>query len=636
MIKTAVAVFCALFFCCNTFAQQLPRYDINVSLNNRTRSLDGLLKVVYVNNSSDSLDYLWFNIYPNAFKSDRTAFSEYLLSKGRTDFYFSDEKLRGYINRLDFRSGDNVLRIEDHPQYIDVIKVHFDKALAPGDSITITTPFHVKVPHNFDGIGYYNGMYTLRYWYPAIANFVKPLTNADSSSNMVGDYSVRLQLSSKLPVPGFVNETKLNDSITVFQFESNRKTDFPLIINPYEIIQLHGPGKPFGNTTNNIKKFFSKPLLPAIGFNEYDGFQLGVLSQDYYQKEKKFNYYVAPTYAFKSKSVAGIAGASYRFDPKSYAGEIELGLTASTFSYNSNTDTGGSSVFAKLFKVVPSIRAKLPSSRSNVEKTISFKSYIISERDLDFVRYSVDSFFYAAEGEYATRYVNELSFDYSSTRVLYPYHAQVQVQQGSDFYRVNVTGNYFFNYAKGGGANVRIFAAKFGYLGDLSSSEKFAAARYQPKLTAVRGAEDYTYSNYFVGRNEFDGFSSQQVMMRDGGLKLRTDLFEGLQGRSDNWIAAMNINTTLPNIFPVRLPLKLFFDAGTYSEAWDPENPNPRFLFVAGLQLSLFKETINVYAPLFYSKAFRDQLKSVPEENTFAKKISFSIDLQKIDIRKLF
>src|SRR5207237_7200031 len=138
------------------------------------------------------------------------------------------------------------------------------------------------------------------------------------------------------------------------------------------------------------------------------------------------------------------------------------------------------------------------------------------------------------------------------------------------------------------------------------------------------------YSNYFIGRNSFEGLSSQQIMMRDGGLKLRTDLFQGLQGRSDNWIAAVNLNTSLPNIFPVEIPLKLFFDAGTFDEAWHHDYVDPRFMFVGGLQLSLFKDVLNIYVPVLYSKQFRDQLKSVPDENTFLKKISFSINAQRI------
>ncbi|MBL7698126.1 MAG: hypothetical protein JNK79_08205 [Chitinophagaceae bacterium] len=642
MIKSTIAVFCfSIFYCC-AFAQRLPQYDINVTLNDKDRSLDGFLCVHYTNNSSDSIRFLWFNIYPNAFKSDRTAFSEYLLTKGRTDFYFSEAGRRGYINRLDFRAGDDILTIEDHPQYIDVIKVLLAKPLAPGDTLTITTPFHVKVPSDFDGIGYKYPQYSLKYWYPAVAGYVKPLTSADSSSNEKGDYNVVVvvPLKFKINTPvAPVSEAPVNDSTKKISYVATAMEDFYFTIEKPHVIAVAKKKETslFDSSFNKkIKSLFSKPVLPAIGYNEYDGFQLGILSHNYYKKEQLLNYYIAPAYTFKSKSIAGIAGASYRFTPEKFADEVEIGFTASAFSYENGVDTTGENVYAKLFKIVPFIKAKLPSSKPNVEKKLSFRTYVINEKELEFVRYSVDSFFYPAAGEYATRFVNELTFDYSSKRILYPYHAQLQVQQGMTWYRVNATGNYFFNYPKGGGASVRVFAAKFGYIGSLGSSEKFATSRYQPKLTAVRGSEDFTYSNYFIGRNQFDGFSSQQVMMRDGGLKLRTDLFDGLQGRSDNWIAAVNVNTTLPDIFPVRLPVKLFLDAGTYDEAWDPENANPRFLYVAGLQLSLFKDVLNVYAPLFYSKEFRDRLKSVPEENKFSKRLSFSIDIQRINIRNIF
>jgi hypothetical protein len=182
---------------------------------------------------------------------------------------------------------------------------------------------------------------------------------------------------------------------------------------------------------------------------------------------------------------------------------------------------------------------------------------------------------------------------------------------------------------------MRVFAAKFGYIGEKTLSKQFRTQVYQPKLTAVRGNEDYTYSNYFIGRNENDGLLSQQIMMRDGGLKLRTDLFQGLQGRSDNWIASMNLNTTVPKgLIPFNPPIKIFLDAGTYADAWKKGATTNRFLYVAGLQLSLFKDLLNIYAPVLYSKEFRDNLKTVPDENTFFKKISFSIDVHRFNIRK--
>ena len=125
-------------------------------------------------------------------------------------------------------------------------------------------------------------------------------------------------------------------------------------------------------------------------------------------------------------------------------------------------------------------------------------------------------------------------------------------------------------------------------------------------------------------------------MMRDGGLKLRTDLFQGLQGRSDNWVASINLSTTIPpNILPKFIPLRIFLDFGTYADAWEKESTTSRFLFVGGLQLSFIKGLVNIYAPLFYSSEFSDNLKTVPEENKFLRKISFSIDIQRFSLRKM-
>jgi hypothetical protein len=315
-----------------------------------------------------------------------------------------------------------------------------------------------------------------------------------------------------------------------------------------------------------------------------------------------------------------------------------IGLDGGRFSTLSGIDSNGNKIFGGFYKLVPSARLtfKEPTPRSTKERWIEWKTWLIGEKAFNnYVLKTSDSNYYPTAGKYVFRYLNQLSFNIEDNRALYPYQALLQFQQASRFLRINFTGNYFFNYAKGGGMGLRFFAAKFGYIGGKSGA--FDLSVYQPKLTAVRGNEDYTYSNYFFGRNEYAGFASQQIMMRDGGLKIRTDLFQGLQGRSDNWIASINLNSSLPrNLVPAWLPLKVFLDVGTYADAWQDNPPTSRFLYVGGLQLSLFRNILNFYAPLFYSNDFSDQLKSVPDENTFWKKLSFSIDIQNINFRKIF
>ena len=95
-MKKALLLF--LFFCNLLSAtsqkhfQQQVNYTINVTLNDVENTLDGNIKIDYTNNSPDTLYYIWFHLWPNAYKNDKTAFSEQLLKLGRTDFYFSDEK----------------------------------------------------------------------------------------------------------------------------------------------------------------------------------------------------------------------------------------------------------------------------------------------------------------------------------------------------------------------------------------------------------------------------------------------------------------------------------------------------------------------------------------------------------------
>ena len=61
----------------------------------------------------------------------------------------------GYIDKLSFTVNGQAAKTESHsnPQYIDIIKLVLEKPLAPGDSISIATPFYVLLPHYFSRSG---------------------------------------------------------------------------------------------------------------------------------------------------------------------------------------------------------------------------------------------------------------------------------------------------------------------------------------------------------------------------------------------------------------------------------------------------------------------------------------------------
>ncbi len=152
--------------CQQAYFQQQVNYKIDVTLNDKENTLEGFEIIDYTNNSPDTLRFIWFHLWPNAYKNDQTAFSEQLLQLGRTDFYFSDNDKRGYINRLDFKVNGITSILEDHPQYIDVAKLLLPAPIAPGQTIKITTPFHEKLPFNFSRGGHVGNTYQITQWYP--------------------------------------------------------------------------------------------------------------------------------------------------------------------------------------------------------------------------------------------------------------------------------------------------------------------------------------------------------------------------------------------------------------------------------------------------------------------------------------
>ena len=118
-------------------------------------------------------------------------------------------------------------------------------------------------------------------------------------------------------------------------------------------------------------------------------------------------------------------------------------------------------------------------------------------------------------------------------------------------------------------------------------------------------------------------------MERDGFFKVGTEL-QGEVGKTDNWLSAINFTSGIPKIPFV----KAFVDFGTYAEARDISNTGSHFLYDAGLQLSLIDNCVNVYVPLLYSKVYRDYYQSIFPGKSFAKSISFSIDIQRIRLNK--
>lgn len=936
--------------------QQQVNYKIDVALNDKEHTLDGFERLQYFNNSPDTLKFIWFHLWPNAYKNDKTAFSEQFLMNNRTDFYFSDKEDRGYINRLDFRINDLTVKTEDHPQYIDIIKLLLPQPVAPGTSIEITTPFHIKLPKNFSRGGHTGQSYQITQWYPkpavydrkgwhpipyldqgefysefgnfevkitlpenyavaatgelqneeekkwllnriqtatgnkqlAISNTQqktkpkiqssgktkKPINNKQQTTNYksqtnssqqlktllykqnnIHDFAWfadkrfivkhdTMQLSSGRVIEAFAfylpsgqsnwknaisfikksictrsqwvgeypyntvsvveakmgfnggmeyptitsispvdNEDELEGTIEHevghnwfygiiasnernhpwmdeginssydgrYDKEINKKEDGQSIKERYLAIaeaehndqpietvseaftelnydlagyyktdkwmQLlekelgrdvfdkamqeyykrwqfkHPYPEDFRNvmeevsgrnletiftllvkkgplnkntkdktsliilpasykTFSNLLKTKNKIILfsPIAGINAYDKLMIGAGITNYAPPNGNLRFLFAPVYSTGAKTITGLGRVSCRWFPKSVFEKAEIFTAASKFTTSSFTDDYGEKLNTGFTKIVPGFRLTVKENNplSTVIKYIQWKTFLINEESLRFKTDSIitpgnppdTSVYNDASKKNSSRYVNQLRIVIENTRVLYPYTAELQIDQGKSFIRAAFTGNYFFNYSKAGGANVRFFAGKFFYTGN-KAQNPFETYPYHFNMTGARGEDDYTYSNYFIGRTEQLYWKSQQIAIRDGGFKVGTDLLADRTGRTDDWLIATNFTTSIPNninplsIFPVTIPLKAFLDIGTYAGAWKKDAGVTKFLFDAGLQVSLFKNVLNIYVPFIYSKVYGDYFKSYKPDTRFLRNISFSIDLQNIRLPHL-
>ncbi len=214
--------------------QQKANCNISVSLNDSSNTLDGTIAIQYSNNSPDTLTFIWFHLWANAYKNDRTAFSEQLLGNGRTDFYFSDDLQKGYINQLEFKVDQVKSRMESHPKFEDIVKIILPKPLLPGTSITIETPFHEKLPFQFSRAGYQNHSFHITQWFPKPAVYDKkgwhemPYLDQGEFYSEFGSYHVTITVPKgfKVAATGKLLITKDTTDKTLLVYEEKNIHDF--------------------------------------------------------------------------------------------------------------------------------------------------------------------------------------------------------------------------------------------------------------------------------------------------------------------------------------------------------------------------------------------------------------------------
>ncbi len=371
-------------------------------------------------------------------------------------------------------------------------------------------------------------------------------------------------------------------------------------------------------------------ISPALGFNYYDGFMAGVLLHNLTLPQNKFQFAVAPLYAFGSKTFAGTGFMSYT---KYYDGgmlhDIQFSLSGKTFSDNKNNNNVDDYLYSRYVKIAPEVIFTLrkPNWRSPVTRTLSLKAYYIQEGKFDFTQDPVDSLYRPSKGDAVNNFYGRVQYTYTNKRTFNPFSYQLEGQIGKEFAKLSAVANLRIDYfQKNKALYIRAYAGKFFNL----ASNEFDSYRYNI-ATTYTGQNDYLYDETYFGRNQQSGLWSQQISMKEGGFKVNTLKYASQLGLTDDWLFAVNLKTDIPYL---KLPIRLFADFGTFANAKQQNPSGASVLYDAGIELYI-SDYLNIYFPLILCKDFKDYTNSVYTDKKFARTITFSLNIGNINWTKL-
>ncbi len=155
----------------DAYFQQEVKYKIQTKLFSALNRLESTEHLVYVNHSSDSLDYLYFHLYFNRFKKSEFYGSEIPGKYGYQEIIFvKDERLR----ELDYEIRGTVMKVMLH------------QPVLPGDSVELHMRFNSILPEYGERFGYYGNHFDVGNWYPVPAVYDRFGWHADQ--HMDGEF----------------------------------------------------------------------------------------------------------------------------------------------------------------------------------------------------------------------------------------------------------------------------------------------------------------------------------------------------------------------------------------------------------------------------------------------------------------
>ena len=190
--------------------QQAVDYTMEVALDTETALYNGTQKLVYTNNSPETLNKVFYHLYFNAFKpgSEMAVRLKNTADKNRR-FKISVDSLtqdqQGYLKVSGLtQDGVKLSPIDSET----ILEVPLNKPILPGESTTFELSFEGHVPDVIRRAGKNSSegvAFSMAQWYPKMAEYDREGWNADPYTGrefhgVWGDFDVKITLNKKFMV----------------------------------------------------------------------------------------------------------------------------------------------------------------------------------------------------------------------------------------------------------------------------------------------------------------------------------------------------------------------------------------------------------------------------------------------------
>jgi hypothetical protein len=183
------------------YFQQKVSHKIDVSLEIENKLLVGNIHTTYINNSPDTLSFLYYHLWPNAYSNSESKFAQQQLLLQNSSFYYSDETHRGNITCSNTQIDGVPVEFENvSPNIEDVKIIYLPQELLPGDTLVFETDFIVKLPVVTSRMGYSDNDFCITQWYPKPAVYDNygwhPMSYLDMGEfySEFGDFKVNITI----------------------------------------------------------------------------------------------------------------------------------------------------------------------------------------------------------------------------------------------------------------------------------------------------------------------------------------------------------------------------------------------------------------------------------------------------------